>query len=130
MRSAVVQLAQQPCSESSRNPALHQEVTDPVEEWDRVGGGETLLDGLQLLHGSATPQGIDEGVFFGALSQQLGGFQVEKQPDPFVMASLWVPCHASGGRFEGRYWIHPLFSALSCAWFPVHGFLCMVGLLL
>ena len=82
MRSAVVQLAQQPCSESSRNPALHQEVTDPVEEWDRVGGGETLLDGLQLLHGSATPQGIDEGVFFGALSQQLGVFKLRNSRTP------------------------------------------------
>jgi len=55
MRSAVVQLAQQSGGESSRNPALHQEVTDPVEEWDRVSGAETLLDAFQLLHGSATP---------------------------------------------------------------------------
>ena len=120
-----MQLAQQPGGESSRNPALHQEVTDPVEEWHRVSGGETVLDGLQLLHGSATPQGIDEGVFFRAFSQQLGGLQVEKQPDPFVMASLGVPCHASGGRFEGRHWFTS--SSLHC---PVHGFLCMVGLLL
>lgn len=94
MRSAVVQLAQQACGQSSRNPALHQEVADPIKQWDRIRGGETLFDGLQLLQGSATPQGIDQGVFLGALSQQLGGLQVEKQTDPFVMAPLRPLCHA------------------------------------
>ena len=88
-----MELAQQSCGEATRDPALYKQVADPVKQWDRVSGGETLFDGLQLLHGSATPQGVDQGVFLGTLSQQFDGLQVEKQQVPFFMASHRLLCH-------------------------------------
>jgi len=72
LKSAVMQLTQQPCGQPSGNTPLHEQITDPVEQWDGVCPGQALFKRSQLARISAASQGINQGVFLGAFKQHLG----------------------------------------------------------
>ena len=73
--SVVVQLNKKSCRQSSGNPPLHEQVANPVEQWNRISACKPLLKRFELGGTSAASQGIDQGVFLRLLDQHLGRVQ-------------------------------------------------------